>query len=345
MHCGSRSWHFSSILKRSAFYPNRTFSPAVFVALLVHRQDEGFDWLPSQTVTVHVSALRTCCRWAAAHLQPEAVGSVRGSAGEVRVAAGSGGSVQWLPVDHVGAAAGSQSDSSSVSAACMAAHVDTHTHSHTLMHHGWGVLEVSHSMFSLCRRKCSVCLSDICLPACLSLSLSDWLIDWLSRLSIQAEHTSVFEDRGVFTVCLHSAFVTFRSRLMVCWCWWTSGVHVWPPVVIQSHVQSPNEMFYEITAGFYIPPVSLCRKLTGIISERNDTCAFQCNRCSSYFLMVTNLKPHGVSVGCRISVHGFIYNVARQRPTPAGAWTQTSARMCFLHTFCMFVHLWVDLKI
>lgn len=39
------------------------------------------------------------------HLQPEAVGSVRGAAGEVRVAARPGGAVQRLPVHHAGAAA------------------------------------------------------------------------------------------------------------------------------------------------------------------------------------------------------------------------------------------------
>lgn len=63
-------------------------------------------------------------RRAASHLQPEAVGPVRGAAGEVRVAAGPGGSVQRLPADHAGAAAGPAGHGGAVPAARLAAHVE-----------------------------------------------------------------------------------------------------------------------------------------------------------------------------------------------------------------------------
>lgn len=72
----------------------------------------------------------THLRWAASHLQPEAVGSVWGPAGEVWVAAGPGGSVQRLPADHVGTAARPAGDGSNVSAARLAAHINTLTHTH-----------------------------------------------------------------------------------------------------------------------------------------------------------------------------------------------------------------------
>ena len=100
-----------------------------------------------------VSPVCTCLRGAASHLQSEAVGSVRGPSGEIRVAAGSGGSVQWLLVDHVGASAWTQSDGRAVSAARMASHINTHWYTHS----GWGVLEVSHyvSVEFMCSRKWS----------------------------------------------------------------------------------------------------------------------------------------------------------------------------------------------
>lgn len=82
-------------------------------------------FLPSVLGQDHTFHLSVCPRWAASHRQSETMGSLWGSLGEVWVAAGSGGWIQWLPVDHVGAAAWTQSDCSTLSAACVAAHIKT----------------------------------------------------------------------------------------------------------------------------------------------------------------------------------------------------------------------------
>lgn len=144
----------------------------------------GASWL-SLTLRIQltsVSPVCTCLRWAASHLQFEALGSVRGPSGEVWVAAGSGGSVQWLPVDHVGASAWTQSDGRAVSAACMASHINTHWYTHR----GWGVLEVSH--YVSVEFKCSRNLSPR-----LSVQIHQ-LIDclYVSEASVCKIHASLF---------------------------------------------------------------------------------------------------------------------------------------------------------
>lgn len=79
-----------------------------------------FDWPDYFYSSVRYAAF---FRRAAPHLQPETLGPVRGAFGEVRVAAGPGGSVQRLPTDHVGVAAGQTGHSGAVPAARLAAHV------------------------------------------------------------------------------------------------------------------------------------------------------------------------------------------------------------------------------
>lgn len=139
---------------------------------------------------IQLTCVCTCLRWAASHLQSEAVGSVRGPSGEIRVAAGSGGSVQWLLVDHVGASAWTQSDGRAVSAARMASHINTHWYTQS----GWGVLEVSHyvSVEFMCSRKWSPRLS-VQVPQ---------LIDCLcvSEAFVQNTRKSIFVKRNTVQV-------------------------------------------------------------------------------------------------------------------------------------------------
>lgn len=127
MHLGRCSWFFFKL----------KFMLIDFLLLLVR----VLTGLQNSCHALSAPPPHTCptrLRWAASHLQPEAVGSVRGPAGEVWVAAGPGGSVQRLPADHVGAAARPAGDGSEVSAARLAAHINTltrctdrWTHKHT----------------------------------------------------------------------------------------------------------------------------------------------------------------------------------------------------------------------
>lgn len=114
-------------------------------------------------------------RWVEAHHESEAVGSVWGAAGEVWVAVGAGGSVQWLPPNHVGVCAREKSYCSTMLAASLD-QLLTHIHTPEItLSLTFCVLKVSLVTYTQVYTHFSECI----------VSIKAKLVGWHSTLSTQ----------------------------------------------------------------------------------------------------------------------------------------------------------------